>query len=64
MPELFTVPQELQNVKSLGIRRSDGSKMTESEKQTMKLIAKINCRPQPSINFGTDFEHFCSTRNN
>ena len=36
-------------IKSLGIRRSDRSKMTERflEKQTTKLIPKINCRLQP-----------------
>ena len=37
-------------IKSLGIGRSDRSKMTERflEKQTTKLIAKINCPRQPS----------------
>jgi len=43
-------------IKSLRIRRSDRSKMTERflEKQTAKLISKINRRLQPmrAINFG------------
>ena len=42
-------------IKSLGIGRSDRSKMTERflEKQTTKLIAKINCADEndDTINF-------------